>query len=172
MNMYESNAVQLKYVLFSFLAGVISLLIYDFLRVKRRKIKTPNFIINIEDGFFLLFLCGTILWFGYHINGGIIRLHGVLALFLGIFIYRIIFGNKIFGFLNKFTDILFRILFLPVRAILRPVKIIYFRTGKNRKKIKNIWEINKTQFKIRLRFLGKLIKKNIHIYWQIKCVKI
>ena len=94
MNMYESNAVQLKYVLFSFLAGIVILLLYDLLRVKRRKVKTPDFIINIEDGVFLLFLCGTILWFGYNINGGIIRLHGVVALFCGIFFYRILFGNK------------------------------------------------------------------------------
>jgi len=159
MNMYESNAVQLKYVLFSFLAGIVLLLLYDLLRVKRRKVKTPDFIINIEDGVFLLFLCGTILWFGYNINGGIIRFHGVVALFCGIFFYRILFGNKIFRFLDKFTDLIFRILFLPVRAIIRPVKIIYWRTGKSRRKIKNLWEINLSQMKIRLRFLRKLLKK-------------
>ncbi len=159
MNMYESNAVQFKYVLFSFLAGTVLLLLYDLLRVKRRKVKTPDFIINLEDGVFLLFLCGTILWFGYYINGGIIRFHGVVALFCGIMFYRLLFGNKIFRFLDKFTDLLFRILFLPVRAIIRPVKVIYWRTGKSRKKIKNLWEINLSQIKIRLRFLRKLLKK-------------
>ena len=159
MNMYESNAVQIKYVLFSFLAGIVLLLLYDLLRVKRRKVKTPDFIINLEDGVFLLFLCGTILLFGYHINGGIIRLHGVVAILCGILFYRLLFGNKIFRFLDNITDLLFRILFLPLRAVIHPVKIIYWRTGKSRKKIKNLWEINLSQIKIRLRFLRKLLKK-------------
>ena len=164
MNMYESNAVQLKYILFSFIAGILSLLVYDIFRVKRRKIKTPDFIINLEDGGFLLFLCGTILWIGYFVNGGIIRLHGVFALFGGIIFYRILFGNKIFMFMNKVTDVLIWILLLPVRVIAKPVKIIYWRTGKSRRRIKNLWDINLSQIKIRLRFIRNLIKKYNHIY--------
>lgn len=133
--------------------GIIIGFLFDFFRILRKAVKTPDVITYIEDILFWILTGLLILYSIFTYNNGEIRLFMFLAIVLGILLYVIIlskfviklnliiidFIKKIFSLIFKFiripldifSQILKHILFKPISFIIINIKKFFTKIGKN-----------------------------------------
>ena len=133
--------------------GIIIGFLFDFFRILRKAVKTPDVITYIEDILFWILTGLLILYSIFTYNNGEIRLFMFLAIVLGILLYVIILSkfviklnliiidfikkisSLIFKFiripLDIFSQILKRILFKPISFIIINIKKFFTKIGKN-----------------------------------------
>ena len=133
--------------------GIIIGFLFDFFRILRTAVKTPDVITYIEDILFWILTGLLILYSIFTYNNGEIRLFMFLAIVLGILLYVIIlskfviklnliiidFIKKIFSLIFKFiripldifSQILKHILFKPISFIIINIKKFFTKIGKN-----------------------------------------
>ncbi len=104
-----------------FLTGILITMVYDVLRVIRKVIKHKYFFVALEDILFWIYAAVTLFRLLYHMNHGALRWFAVFGLFVGMLIYKKIFGDKLVIFMST---ILGRILYLVVRIISPPLKLV------------------------------------------------
>ena len=100
-------------------------LIFDFFRILRKSFKTNDIITYIEDILFWIITGLIILYTTFIFNNGEIRLFMFLALFLGVFIYILLFSNIIIQCNVKIIKTIKNILSKIINIISIPFKYFY-----------------------------------------------
>ena len=88
-----TNYTQEQIFVFFFIIGIILSLIFDFLRVLRRNIKTSDTVTFIEDLIFIGISIFLISLGILKLNNGIIRFFLFIGIFCGILIYSLTISN-------------------------------------------------------------------------------
>ena len=99
------------------LTGVIIGVLFDFFRILRKTIKTPNFITYIEDVLFWILTGLLILYNIGYFNDGEIRIFMFLGIILGVLIYMSILSKMVILISTKILQTIIKILEIPFKAI-------------------------------------------------------
>ena len=86
---------QMKIFAVFILDGLLIGLLFDFFRIIRKTIKTPNIITYIQDIIFWILTGIVIIYTIFVYNNGQIRLYMFLAIVIGVLIYFITISKKI-----------------------------------------------------------------------------
>lgn len=100
------------------LTGVIIGVLFDFFRILRRSIKTPNVITYIEDILFWILTGLLVLYNIWYFNNGEIRIYMFLGIILGILIYMSALSNIIIKIFSKILQTIIKVLELPFKTII------------------------------------------------------
>lgn len=100
------------------LTGVIIGVLFDFFRILRRSIKTPNVITYIEDILFWILTGLLVLYNIWYFNNGEIRIYMFLGIILGILIYMSTLSNIIIKIFSKILQTIIKVLELPFKTII------------------------------------------------------
>ncbi|GKX30535.1 hypothetical protein SH1V18_30150 [Vallitalea longa] len=128
--------------LMSILNGLFLGFVYDLLRVFRRIIKHPKWLINIQDLIFWLF--GSIIIFIdiFKNNNGTLRGFLCIGVFLGLIFYFFLISKlvikvfiKIYSFIANIIKFLFKLIIKPIKLLLTPIFFIVRKIYKLLKKM-------------------------------------
>lgn len=128
--------------LMSILSGVFLGFVYDLLRVFRRIIKHPKWLINVQDMIFWIF--GSIIIFIdiFENNDGTLRGFLYIGVFLGLIFYFFLISKlvimvfmKIYCFIAKIIKFLFKLIIKPIKLLLTPIFFIVRKIYKLLKKL-------------------------------------
>jgi spore cortex biosynthesis protein YabQ len=147
----------------SVLSGLFLGFVYDLVRVVRRIIKHPKWLINIQD--FVFWLFGSLIIFMdiFKNNDGILRGFLYIGVFLGLIIYFslmsklvLIIFMKIYSFIANIVKFLFKLIIKPIKLLFRPIIFVVRKIYKLLKKLGK-WLI--MRYKKILKDIKVIIKK-------------
>ena len=122
------------------LTGIVIGFLFDFFRILRRSIKTPNIITNIEDMLFWILSGILILYNIWYFNSGEIRIYIFFAIILGILVYMSVLSSAIIQIFSKVLQIIIKIVELPIKKIITIIRTLITKIStifiKNLKKVK------------------------------------
>lgn len=104
-----------------FLAGIAITMVYDIIRAVRRVVRHNGFFIALEDVVFWAFVSVLLFLLLYHMNNGTVRWFAVFGLFVGMCLYKKIFGDFLVSFMST---ILSKVLYIVVRLVSTPLKLV------------------------------------------------
>ncbi|MEY8763185.1 MULTISPECIES: spore cortex biosynthesis protein YabQ [Clostridium] len=134
--MIISISDQLRIILCSIMAGIITGVLFDFYRLIRGLTGLNKIIVFIEDTLFWLFTAIVVFIFLMYTNYAYLRMYVYILLIVGIYLYLKIFSPVLISFYRK----LFKIIGRVFRVILN-VLIYFFQYAdyivkkKNKKKL-------------------------------------
>lgn len=131
---------QMKIFAVFILDGLLIGLLFDFFRIIRKTIKTPNIITYIQDIIFWILTGILIIYTIFVYNNGQIRLYMFLAIAIGVLIYFITISKKILNVVLNIIEFMKKVIKLiikPLQIIIQPARHIYNKIIKNIEKIKN-----------------------------------
>ncbi|MDF2523533.1 MAG: hypothetical protein K0R31_1174, partial [Clostridiales bacterium] len=123
--------------LWSVIGGMAIAFIYDLFRIKRKTIRTINFLTHIEDLVYWILVALIMFAVVYYSNEGEIRGYIFIGTLIGVILYTLIFSRmvmtsflfiigivkKVFNFIWKIIsfpfNVLFKLLAIPIKAIYR-----------------------------------------------------
>ena len=112
---------QFWFGVYCILFGIFITLLYDLLLIARAVIPHSSFWVSVEDFLFWIGAAFGIFMLLYRMNYGELRWAAVLLLFLGMLLYKKIFGNILVTFMST---IIKRTLHLVVRVLRVPLKLV------------------------------------------------
>ena len=150
------------------LSGILAGFIFDIFRVKRKLVRTPDFMVKVEDILYWLIISIVLFTLMYYSNEGELRSYILLGLTIGVIIYICIFSKFVFMFLVNTISIIIKIIMVPVKIILKILRVPLRFVLKVIHKHKNIfckpWYIVKGKLKITRERIQKILKKcNINV---------
>ncbi len=115
--------------------------LYDFLRMSRRLMPCPDFLVNIEDILFSALSAVLVFYITYVKNNGEIRWQTAVGLGIGIAVYVITIGDKwvkigcvfiklILNFLFRFIRIILSPFIVLIKVIIKPFRVVFWYSGK------------------------------------------
>ena len=116
---------ELTVLLFSVLSGIIISLIFDILKIIRKKTYAGVFISALSDIIFWLFATLIMFFAIYYINRGRLRFYQLAGALAGAVFYFSLLSEWISAFLCHFIDIFCRIFEFFLKILLTPLKITY-----------------------------------------------
>lgn len=116
---------ELTVLLFSALSGSIISLIFDMLKIIRKKSSAGIFISALSDVLFWLFATIIMFFAIYFINRGKLRFYQFAGAIIGAILYFSLLSEWISAFLRHFIDIFCRIFEFFFKILLTPLKISY-----------------------------------------------
>jgi len=124
--MILSMADQATFFLWTMILGAVSGVVYDIFRIIRKVIKHPDFLTQVEDLLYWLFISILIFYFILHRNSGEVRIYAIIGVFSGMCIYfltlsRLVIMSSVFiiNIVEKIVIMAFHILLLPVRFMIK-----------------------------------------------------
>lgn len=150
------------------LSGLLSGFIFDVFRVKRKLVRTPDFLVNIEDILYWLIISIVLFSLMYYSNEGELRSYILLGLIIGVIIYICIFSRYVFIILVKTITIIIKIIMFPVNIVLKifrvPLKIILKNLNRVKGVCYNLWNIITRKLKFSKKTVQKILEKcNINV---------
>ena len=122
------------------LTGIVIGFLFDFFRILRRTIKTPNIITNIQDMLFWILSGILILYNIWYFNSGEIRIYIFFAIILGTLVYMSVLSSAIIQIFSKVLQIIIKIVEPPVKKIITINRTLITKIStifiKNLKKVK------------------------------------
>jgi len=143
---------QFPYFCWMVLSGSLIMLFYDTLRISRKVVSYPDFIVNIIDLLYVCLCSVAIFYVTYLKNNGEIRVQTGLGILTGMALYYFIFRNKvvevgakivvaIIKILKKIIKIILYPFILILKIIFKPARVIIWYTGRGCKSIKHKTEL-------------------------------
>lgn len=161
MVLSESICHEVRFLLHSFLLGVVITFVYDNFRVFRRVIKHNTFFVSVEDLFFWIGVSISIFLLQHRENAGVFRWFSVVGAFLGMLLYRFTISSF---YVKKMTFVLGKILnllYIFFSYLLSPIYFLERKAGNLAKKILYRTRQNALKQKIRLTSKRKMIKMTL-----------
>ena len=124
--MSDSIVKEVEFLAYSFLSGVLILILYDILRIFRRVIIHSTGAIGFEDFLYWMLVTFLIFTMMFRENNGAIRWFSVLGIFLGMMLYNM----TISLFFVKYVSFVF----IKLRKIIEKILQFIARPIKKRKK--------------------------------------
>ena len=157
----ESIYHELRFLLYSFLLGVIITFVYDNIRVFRRVLRHNNFFISIEDLFFWIGVSLSVFLLQHKENNGIFRWFSVVGAFLGMLIYRKIFSRFYIKQMTILLRKMLKILYLFFSYLFSPIYFVERKIGNLMKRAGRKIATSASKQKIRLTSRKKVIKMTL-----------
>jgi len=104
--------------------GAASGVAYDIFRIIRRIIKHPDFLTQIEDLIYWLFISIVIFYFILHRNNGEVRIYSIIGVFTGMCLYFLTLSRLIIKVSVFIINIIEKIVITAVHMLLIPIKLI------------------------------------------------
>ena len=147
---------QLQLFTIFLLDGLIIGIIFDIFRIFRKTFQHKDYIIYIQDALFWILTGFIILYTSTIYNDGELRFYMIIATILGFTIYLFTLSSlfikvsvKIILFIKKVVSTIIKILLIPIKKILGPIR--FFVINLKKKKISNKINISKIKEKRRNR---------------------
>lgn len=156
-------SAQATIFLLAILNGIFLGFLYDLLRVFRRMVKHPRWLVSLQD--FIYWVVSSLIIFMeiFNNNDGSLRGFLCLGVFLGLVLYFLLISKlvltvfmKVYYFIVKIVKGILHILWLPLKLILKPITFIIRKLQKLLKKLGK-WLIMK--YKKAKRSLKIMLKK-------------
>lgn len=161
MVLSESIYHEIRFLLHSFLLGMIITFVYDNIRVLRRVIRHNTFFVSIEDLIFWIGVAISVFLLQHRENEGVFRWFSVVGAFWGMVLYKGIFSD----FYIKNMTILFRrvlkLLYTFFSYLFSPIYLAERKIGNFTKKISAESKQRAQKQKIRLTSYVKMIKMTL-----------
>ncbi len=157
----ESIYHELRFLLYSFLLGVIITFVYDNIRVFRRVLRHNNFFISIEDLIFWIGVSLSVFLLQHKENNGIFRWFSVVGAFLGMLIYRKIFSRFYIKQMTILLRKMLKILYLFFSYLFSPIYFVERKIGNLMKRAGRKIATSASKQKIRLTSRKKVIKMTL-----------
>lgn len=128
--MSEEIILEVKFFLISIVCGILMLIVYDILRILRRVIKHPGYLVALED--LLFWISGSFFIFTmiYKENYGILRSFSILGMVLGMVFYHNLVGDFLAEGISKGINWILKMVAGATGFMTAPFRIIV-------KKLKN-----------------------------------
>ena len=113
----------------SVIVGILLAIIFDIFRIFRRKGKTPNYVVYIQDVFYWLIVTFIIIMSAFITNDGELRGYMFIGYILGAVIYIVTFSSHILNITGKILDFfenIFIKLYQKLKKILNKNKNVNF----------------------------------------------
>lgn len=161
---------QFPYFCQMLLCGAAAMLLYDFLRVRRRLYSVGDFWVNIEDFVFAAAVAIGVFYITYLKNNGSFRWQTAIGFAVGAGFYRAVFRDRLVALLCKvlmvaariFKKVL-KIVFLPLVFVLKilqkPARVVFWYSGRGLNRFRRAAKIKKTRARIRLLRLKHIMRK-------------
>jgi spore cortex biosynthesis protein YabQ len=136
--MIISISTQIRLIIFSLIAGIITGILFDFYRLIRGFKDLNKIITFIEDTLFWIFTAIIVFIFLMYTNYAYMGMYVYILLGVGICLYLKFFSNLLIELHNKLFKVLGRLFRVFIYIIIYPFQyLIYNIKRKNKKKYKN-----------------------------------
>ncbi|MFL0195149.1 spore cortex biosynthesis protein YabQ [Clostridium sp. WILCCON 0269] len=136
--MIISIGEQIRLIIFSIMAGIITGILFDFYRLIRGFSNLSKIIIFIEDTLFWIFAAIIVFVFLLYTNYAYMGMYAYVLLAVGIYIYMKFFSNVFVKFHQKLFKVLGRAFRIIINILAYPFQyVIYSIARKNKKNYKN-----------------------------------
>ncbi len=143
---------------------------YDFLRIHRRIRRIPDFMVNLEDFIFAALSAIAVFYITYVKNNGEIRWQTAGGLILGGGLYMFLIRDRfvravcfVWGKTVRIIIKILRVLLAPVvfigKIILKPARVVLWYSGRKIKGVGRSVKIKETRAKIKLKYMGYIMRK-------------
>ena len=157
----ESIYHELRFLLYSFLLGVIITFVYDNIRVFRRVLRHNIFFISVEDLFFWIGVSLSIFLLQHRENDGIFRWFSVVGAFMGMLIYKRTISHFYIKQMTVLLRRILKILYLLFCYLFSPIYFLERKMGNLLKKAGRRTASAVSKQKIRLTSRKKMIKMTL-----------
>ena len=162
--MILSMADQTRFFLWTILLGAAAGLFYDFFRIIRKIIRHPNFLTQLEDLIYWLFVSVMIFYFILHRNSGEVRIYAIIGVFSGMCLYFVSLSRLFIKASIFIIDILKKIIIAMVNILLMPVRLLYRLLSYPGRAIKK-WSVKQIKH-------GKSISRRLSALMRIRLINI
>jgi len=149
--------------------GFFAGFVYDLFRIFRKSVKHPDFLTQLEDLIFWIFVSGLIFYFVLNRNSGEMRFYIILGTFLGMGLYFLTISKPVLAvsiavirFITKVLLTMYKMVAFPIRILIRifliPVHIIGMRVKKIQKPAKKLLQKPVRYAKIKTHRLARDLK--------------
>ena len=136
--MIISISTQIRLIIFSLIAGIITGILFDFYRLIRGFKDLNKIITFIEDTLFWIFTAIIVFIFLMYTNYAYMGMYVYILLGVGICLYLKFFSNLFIELHNKLFKVVGRLFRVFIYIIIYPFQyLIYNIKRKNKKKYKN-----------------------------------
>ncbi len=136
--MIISISTQIRLIIFSIIAGIITGILFDFYRLIRGFKDLNKIITFIEDTLFWIFTAIIVFIFLMYTNYAYMGMYVYILLGVGICLYLKFFSNLFIELHNKLFKVVGRLFRVFIYIIIYPFQyLIYNIKRKNKKKYKN-----------------------------------
>lgn len=136
--MIISIGAQIRLIIFSIMAGIITGVLFDFYRLIRGFTGLNKIVIFIEDTLFWIFAAIIVFIFLMYTNYAYLRMYVYILLAVGIYLYLKIFSSIFIDFHKKSFKILGRIFRVILNMFVYVFQYVtYMIKKKNKKNYKN-----------------------------------
>ncbi len=140
-------------------AGVLAAFVYDLFRLKRRILKTPSSLLNVEDVLFWIFSALVLFIAAYALSSGETRSYFFLGCLLGAVVYRTLLSRPILWLLFS----VYRLLAWPFKELIRLLSPVFralsIRAGRVRGRVKANLGLKSYRVKVDFRRFKNVIRK-------------
>jgi len=162
--------VEVRTFFYSVMCGMLTGLIYDFFRIKRKTIKTGTLFIYLEDLVYWFIVAAVVFALIFYSNDGEIRGYIFIGIITGAVLYALLFSKvivnvsvKLLNLLGRAIKFIFFIVLYPFRIVIRllsyPAKLISGFIKKLFRRIKASLRIKLTKVSLLRKTLRNMIKK-------------
>jgi len=117
-------ADQARFFLWTMILGAASGAVFDVFRIFRRIIKHPDFLTQIEDLLYWLFISVLIFYFILYHNSGEVRIYAIIGVFAGMCLYFATLSRLVMKVSVFLIDLVKKIILTTVNILLLPIKLI------------------------------------------------
>ncbi|APM37511.1 spore cortex biosynthesis protein YabQ [Clostridium kluyveri] len=136
--MIISIGEQIRLIIFSIMAGIITGILFDFYRLIRGYSNLSKIIMFIEDTLFWIFTAIIVFVFLLYTNYAYMGMYAYVLLAVGIYIYMKFFSNIFVKFHKSLFKVWGRIFRIIINILCYPFQyLIYNIARKNKKNYKN-----------------------------------
>lgn len=136
--MIISIGEQIRLIIFSIMAGIITGILFDFYRLIRGYSNLSKIIMFIEDTLFWIFTAIIVFVFLLYTNYAYMGMYAYVLLAVGIYIYMKFFSNIFVKFHKSLFKVWGRIFRIIINILCYPFQyVIYNIARKNKKNYKN-----------------------------------
>lgn len=130
------------FILHAFYMGIFITFVYDVLRVLRRVISHPDFLVSLEDMGFWIYCAVKVFLLMYHESNGTLRWFAIGAALTGMLLYLKLVSPLWMKYMSLLLGKILELLLKILRFILKPVYRLLRRSKKQLTLLKKVLKMN------------------------------
>ncbi|MBE5866549.1 MAG: hypothetical protein E7292_10135 [Lachnospiraceae bacterium] len=134
--------VETDFILHAFYMGVFITFVYDILRVLRRVIPHPDFLVSVEDMGFWIYCAAKVFLMMYYESNGTLRWFAIGAALMGMFLYLKLVSPLWIKYMSLLLGKILEILFKILKFLLKPIYRVLRRSKKQLTLLRKVLKMN------------------------------
>lgn len=131
-----------EFIRHAFYMGIFITFVYDILRVLRRVIPHPDFLVSLEDMGFWIYCAVKVFLLMYYESNGTLRWFAICAALVGMFLYIKLVSPFWIKYVSLLLGKILEILCMILKFILKPVYRVLRRSKKQLTFLRKILKIS------------------------------